>query len=197
MKTKLLALAACILTLASCAQNPPRAQIVPQPPRTPSLVPQADKAGKQIDEAKKTSADLVNGLDKATAEAKRLLDQKKASEAELRKMWETLTQEQSRTRALWQQLEDSSNTIEQLKTAAVLKDLEMTTVRGSLDTANKELEAAKKWQDMAAPKVAIYDKVDSFLTKMKWVIIVILIIGGSLAFVIYVLPLVLKVVKPL
>lgn len=197
MRTKLLISAAAALLLASCAQHPPRAQVVPQPPKTPSLGPKIDEAGKNVDAAKKTSTELAKGLDKATAELDRLVKQKQANEAELKNLWSILTQEKQRTRDLWDQLEASGEVINQLRAASAAKDLEVTTVRQSLDTANQELAAARKWQDMAAPKVAIYDKVDGFLTKMKWVIIIVLVLAGVWAFLVYALPPLLKVLKPL
>ena len=184
-----------MLMMTTCATNPPpRATVVPKPVESRAIAPTADKVRKQVSAMGDTINDLRGGLETAVNEADRLRKQKTANEEELNRMWAILTKEKERAAQLWNQLEESQRTIDQLNQDALARDIEIDQLRKNNDFLNSELVKAQKWIDSATPKVAVYD---FFQKWIRWVAI-----GLIIALVIwllfqYVLPLVVKLIKPI
>jgi len=161
--------------LASCgAPAPPQVGSVSAPTKTQDVTPTAQKVRTQIITVRDTSHSINVGMDLAVAQAKKLADQKSASEKELKDMWALLTKEQSHAKALWEQVERANQTIEELNGQAVAADNEKTDLRKSLELANQRLADAAKWQAKVEKKVAVYDWISVRLT---WLIVAVIVLA--------------------
>jgi len=178
---KTLAAILCAL-LIGCHTPPPRGVVVSPPMQSKEVGPTAAKVRTQIIAARDTTVILNAGLSKAVAEAKRLADQKQATEKELKAMWSLLTQEEARAQALWTQVGAANTTIDELTRLVDARDIEVANLRTGLNDANTRLADAAKWQAKVNQKVAVYDW---FMHKIYWIIaIVVLIIIGYIVLIV-------------
>lgn len=157
----------------SCAPAP-RAVVVSPPVKTAAVAPVAAKVKTQIVTVKESNTEIQVGLTKAIAEADRLTKQKSATEAELHALWETLSKTKLTVDEQWAQLTEADKTIDDLQIKANAADTEKAELRKSLDRANELLAEAKKYQEYAAPKVAVYEWISS---RLMWLAIIVAVCG--------------------
>lgn len=193
---KYLALITCLICVGCATKPPPGGSAIAPPPKAKPIAPTAEKVRTQIGVVREHSVLVNEGLSKALHKVDILMAQKAANEKDLKDLWAILTDEKARVAALWTQLEATNNVVDELNAEALAKDVEVKTLRQSLDEANARIDKAKEWEKMAAPKVAVYDEWDKRLTQMKWGFIIILILAGVGLFLIYVLPAILRIFKP-
>ena len=171
----IIAVIVCLILANSCAPVP-RAQIVAAPAQAAPVAPVAEKVKSQVVVVKEQNTEIQEGLTKAIAEADRLAKQKSATEAELTELWKTLSKTKLTAEDQWKQLTEADRTIDELNIKANASDTEIAELRKSLDRANALLIEAKKYQEYAAPKVAVYQYLSS---RFMWLFIIIFI-GGIL-----------------
>ena len=178
--------------MIGCANRPTNPAAIAPPIKSAAISPVAAKVKKEIVVVKESNAAIQHGLSKAIAEAERLAKQKSATEKELNQLWDTLTDVQKRAAEQWKQLETSEKTIDDLNLKASASDGEIKTLRKNLDDANARLIEAKKYQDKAAPKVAVYDWISS---RLMWLTIF-LVLGVIVYVTIRFLPSFLASIRP-
>jgi chromosome segregation ATPase len=165
-------IAFAVASLLSCAPQQKTTMAATRPPETAAVAPMAaqaradalasretaSKLEAEVETIQKTTGNLRQGIDLATAEADRLRRQKSATEKELESLWGMLTAEQNRTAQLWQQVETSKalsiqhrdqrliaeRRIIKLADAAVATDVEMATLRRDHDTMKGQIDQARK-----------------------------------------------------
>lgn len=157
------------LILAGCNNAPPRGVIVTPPVKSPPLGPTLQRVQHEMATARDSNDSIRSALDKAVEEARRLKDQKTATEQELAAQWTALTDIKQIVEAQKFQLQQSADSVESLSGLVAARDMEVANLRTALNDANVRIADAAKWQEKNSQKVAVYDWVSS---RLMWIAIV-------------------------
>lgn len=173
------------LILAGCNNAPPRGVVITPPVRSQALGPEVQRLHDELRGVTDSNDNIRSALDRAVEEARRLKDQKTATETELASQWKALTDIKKIVEAQKFQLQTSGDSITSLQGLVGARDMEVANLRTALNDANVRIADAATWQAKNQQKVAVYDWV---MLRFYW------ILGISLALAIgYVL---IRALKP-